>query len=121
MAAYWCRLYPGTRAEASLEPAVASLSVPYRWQYPFFLFGPLKYFADFCLLNEKVVLEVDDPGHLKPAQVAKDKIRTAALRKAGYRVARCTNEEALRDPYGTVNRMMESLGLSHRARRPGPP
>lgn len=117
LAGYWTKLYKGTAAEYALEPAVASLGVVYRWQYPFWLFGPLKYIADFLLPDHKVVLEVDDPSHFTPAGRAKDKIRTAALVRAGYRVVRCTNDEALADPYGTVDRMCEAARLSLRTAR----
>jgi very-short-patch-repair endonuclease len=120
MAGYWQKLYrDATPAELALEPAVASLGVPYRFQHPLYLFGPLKAFPDFLLTNERAVLEVDDPRHFTKAGRTKDKIRTAKLVAAGYRVARCTNEEALADPYGTVNWMMRDLGLTHRARPPG--
>jgi very-short-patch-repair endonuclease len=110
-----------TAGEAALEPAVASLGVPYRFQYPMYLFGPLKYFPDFVLLDHKVIFEVDDPKHFTAEGRAKDKIRTANLKKAGYRVARVTNEAAIADPYGAVDRMCAEAGLTLRTARSGRP
>lgn len=107
----WGKLYRGTRAELALEPAVAALGVRYRFQHPLFLFGPLRFFPDFLLTEHRVVIEVDDPGHFTRAGRARDATRTAALRAAGYRVVRCTNEDALKYPYATVNRMMAQLQI----------
>lgn len=110
MASWWCKLYAGTPAELALEPAVASLGRPYRFQHPFWLFnGKLKFFGDFVLTEDKIVIEVDDTSHRKPAKRLKDAQRTEALNQAGYRVVRCTNAEALRDPHGTVARLLPDI------------
>jgi hypothetical protein len=123
MASRWTRLYPGTPAELALEPAVAALGVPYRFQHPMFLFDEpsgvkLRYFPDFLLLRERVVIEVDDDGHFTAAGRRRDSQRTKLLTEAGYRVIRCTNADAMRYPYATVNRMMRQLGLSLTAEPP---
>jgi very-short-patch-repair endonuclease len=111
---YWAKLYGGTPAELALEPAVASLGVPYRFQHPVWALGV---FPDFVLLRERVVIEVDDAGHRRAAKKKADAERTAKLQKAGWRVVRCTNEQALAAPYDTVDRMMEELGLPFRTTR----
>jgi very-short-patch-repair endonuclease len=113
----WSALSKGTPAEWAIEPAVASLGRPYRWQHP--LWG-LSLFPDFALIQDKVVLEIDDQRHFTTRGKAKDVERTAKLVKAGWRVVRCTNEEALSDPYGAVDRMCEEAGLSYRTRAPSP-
>jgi hypothetical protein len=128
MASHWCKLYQGkdgrggTPAERALEPAVAALGVPYRFQHPLWLFpepsGKLNYFPDFILTNQRVVIEVDDDGHFTPANRRKDAERTRKLIAAGYRVVRCTNDEALRFPFATVNKMMRQLGLPLTAEPP---
>jgi very-short-patch-repair endonuclease len=110
---YWAKLYNGTEAELCLEPAVASLGVPYRFQHPVWGLGV---FPDFVLLQDRVVLEVDDPGHNLKRKRDADALRTKKLLGAGWRVARCTNAEALRDPYATVDRMMADLGLTYRTK-----
>jgi very-short-patch-repair endonuclease len=112
MLARWAKLYKGTPAEHAIEPAVASLGVPYRFQHPLW---NVRLFPDFCLPTLGVVIEVDDSGHFTKAGRAKDVERTAKLNQAGYRVVRCTNEQAVADPYGTVNQMMASLGFTLRA------
>ncbi len=111
MLSRWARLYRGTKAENSLEPAVAALGVPYRTQYPLFLFSRLRFFPDFVLTQQRVVIEGDDPGHERKKKREEDATLTAALEAAGWRVVRCTNEDALKHPYATVNRMMIQLGL----------
>lgn len=108
MASRWCTLYRGTDAEHAIEPAIAALGTPYRTQYPLFLFTTdLKFFPDFVLTEKRIIIEVDDDSHLTKRKKAADALRTAALVKAGYRVVRCSNEEALSDPRGTVARLME--------------
>lgn len=113
----WAKLYSNpTPAEVAVEPAIASLGVPYRFQHP--LWG-LRLFPDFVLLQQKLVIEIDDPGHATRAGRAKDALRTKKLAAAGWRVVRCTNAEAIDDPYGAVDAMMEEAGLGLRTRRPG--
>jgi len=108
----WAKLYSRqTPAEAALEPAVASLGVPYRFQHPLWALGV---FPDFVLLHDRVVIEVDDPSHNTKRKRDADAARTAKLVKAGWRVVRCTNAEALANPRGTINRLMSEVGLPHR-------
>lgn len=109
MGEFWKGLYGMTDAERSIEPAVASLGVPYRTQFPCFLFdtgSARKFFPDFLMPTIGVVLEVDDDGHNDPEKQKADAQRTSALEKLGYLVVRCTNEEALNDPHGTVKRLI---------------
>lgn len=106
----WAKLYSNpTEAEYALEPAVAALGVPYRFQHP--LWG-LKVFPDFVLPRHKVVIEVDDPSHERKKKQREDAERTARLNKHGWIVVRCTNDEALNDPYGTIERLINLPELS---------
>ncbi len=112
MGEFWKGLYHMTDAERSIEPAVAALGVPYRTQFPCFLFdtGPArKFFPDFLMPTIGVVLEVDDDSHNEPEKQKADALRTSALESLGYVVVRCTNEEALNDPHGTVKRLIAPL------------
>lgn len=111
MALRWGRLYRGTPAEQSLEDAVAALGVPYRTQFPGYLYG-FRYFPDFLLPTLNLVIEVDDKSHLKAEKIAADAERTAALAELGWKVVRCTNDEALEDPHGTVKRLMREAGFA---------
>lgn len=111
----WAKLYSNqTPAETALEPAVASLGVRYRTQHPMW---SLRVFPDFFLPDFKLVIEVDDPGHKRKAQKEKDADRSFKLVKAGYRVVRCTNDEAIADPFGTVDRLMADAGLALRTNK----
>lgn len=108
----WAKLYSQqTPAERAIEPAIASLGIPYRFQHPVWSIGV---FPDFVLVDDRVVIEVDDPSHNTKAKKAADALRTKKLQGAGWRVVRCTNAEALNDPYATVDRMMAELDLPHR-------
>lgn len=110
----WAKLYSdATPAERALEPAVASLGRPYRFQHALFALG---LFPDFALIADKVIIEVDDPSHNTRARKKSDAERTKKLERAGWRVVRCTNDEALSDPYGTVDRLMEEAGLDYRTK-----
>lgn len=109
---YWAKLYNNpTRPELALEPAVARLGIPYRAQHPMFQLGAILDFAVYPdgLARPGVALEVDGESHRRAAQIKKDIERTAKLEALGWRVARCTNEEALADPDAAVARMMASL------------
>lgn len=107
----WHRLYKGTPAEQSLEDAVAALGVPYRSQFPGFLYG-FRYFPDFLLPTLKLVIEVDDKSHNKAAKALKDADRTEFFeQRHGWQVVRCTNEQAVNHPYEAVTTMLKSVGL----------
>lgn len=109
----WAGLYNGTPAEHALEPAIASLGVPYRFQHPVWALG---LFPDFVLLKERLVIEVDDASHRTAAKRKADQARTQKLAGAGWKVVRCTNEEAINAPYATVNRLMAEANLPYRAK-----
>ncbi len=110
MAMRWARLYKGTPAELVLEEAIAALGIPYRTQFPGYLYG-LRFFPDFYLPTLGLVIEVDDRSHLKAEKVEADAERTAELhREWGVQVVRCTNDEALADPHGTVKRLIRQAG-----------
>jgi very-short-patch-repair endonuclease len=106
----WYYLYINqTKAERALEPAIAALGEPYRAQH---LFSGLRHVADFVILGRKLIIEVDGASHQEAKQAAKDKLHTLQLGRMGYRVLRCTNEEALSDAKGTVTRLMvQALNL----------
>jgi len=108
----WAKLYSDpTPAEKALEPFVASLGRPYRFQHPLWSLG---YFPDFVLLADKVIIEVDDPSHKRRERLLKDEERTQKLVRAGWHVVRCTNQQALDDPRGTVDRLLAEVGLPYR-------
>jgi len=109
----WGKLYKGTPAEHSLEPAVAALGLCYRTQLPGFQYG-FRYFPDFYLPQLGVIIEVDDPSHDKPEKRLADAERTEYFEGRGWRVLRCKNEEALNDPHGTVQSLLTEAGITPR-------
>lgn len=112
---HWSHLYANpTTAEENIEPAIASLGVRYRFQHP--MFG-LRLVPDFVLLDYRVVIEVDDKSHSTKKKREADAERTERMNKAKWTVVRCTNDQALDDPYGTVDRLMEEAGLQLKTRR----
>lgn len=107
----WSRLSRCTPAELALEDAVASLGVPYRVQFPGFLYG-VRFFPDFLLPTLGVVLEVDDPSHNTAEKQQADAERSLTLHdRWGVEVIRCTNEEAVANPREAVATMLRSVGL----------
>lgn len=122
MLARWARLYgKPTPAERALEPAIASLGVPYRFQHPLWA---LSCFPDFVLLDQRVVIEVDDPSHDARDKRRRDEERTRKLQAAGWRVVRCRNDDVLSTPlapYQVINRLMAQLGLTLRTNPPERP
>jgi very-short-patch-repair endonuclease len=106
----WHKLYKATPAELALEDAVAALGVPYRTQFPGFLFG-FRFFPDFYLPTLGLVIEVDDTSHARPAKIIEDNERTAFMTdKFGWQIVRCTNRDALDNPHGTVRALLMQVG-----------
>lgn len=121
MSMRWAKLYKGTPAELSIEPAIAAIGVVYRTQYPGYLYG-LRYFPDFYLPTLGLVIEIDDASHDKWEKQLADAKRTEDLEHEwGVRVVRCRNDEALNDPWGTVQRLLREALINEadiaRARR----
>ena len=53
--------------------------------------GP--YFADFCCLEEMLIVEVDGATHSTDAEIAHDARRETLLRTHGYRILRVLNPD----------------------------
>src|SRR5580692_8012921 len=65
-------------------------NVKFRRQHPI---GP--YFADFCSIERRVVIELDGSQHAELSQ--EDEIRTSFLKSRDYRVLRFWNDQVLAD------------------------
>lgn len=110
MLKYWAHGYQNpTESEAAIEPAIAALGKRYRFQHPFF---KLYHMADFALLDDKIIIEVDGASHSTNKQKLKDLKYRVALEALGWRVVRCTNEEAQARPTETVARLLVQASLS---------
>lgn len=99
---YWRRgcEFP-TKAEKAVEPSIAALGERYRHQYPFWNH---KYFADFALLDRKLIIEVDGDSHDIPEQKEKDLLHELQVLELGWRVVRITNDDALYRPSISVQK-----------------
>lgn len=92
--ANWDHLYQNpTQAELLLEPEIAKLGVPYRFQH-----RTWNYISDFAILPWKVVVEVDGDSHRRKSQQEKDAKKAAWLAKRGWRTVRTTNKAVYADP-----------------------
>lgn len=94
-----------TWAELCMEEAVARLGIPYRIQFPYYLWG-VRFFPDFLLPTLKVIIEVDDASHNEQRKKEADEQRTLELNSLGWTVVRCTNDEAIADAWGCLNRLL---------------
>lgn len=111
MAMRWGRLYEGTPAEHSLEDAVAKLGVPYRVQFPGWKYG-CRFFPDFVLPTLGIVIEVDDDSHNRTDKRIADADRSDVIEETwGWKVLRCSNDDALFRPHQTVERLMRSVDM----------
>lgn len=99
-----------TSAEIAMEEAIAKLGVPYRIQFPYYLWG-VRYFPDFLLPTLKLIIEVDDDSHREKAKKEADEQRTQELNSLGWTVVRCTNQEALDDSNEALRCMLQSVGI----------
>lgn len=100
-----------TPAEIAMEEAVSRLGVPYRIQFPYYLWG-VRFFPDFLLPTLKLIIEVDDDSHNEKAKKIADEQRTQELNALGWTVLRCTNEEAINDATGVLRNLLARVGQS---------
>jgi very-short-patch-repair endonuclease len=74
----------------------------FRRQHPI---GP--YFADFCAIKQRLVIELDGGQHAELSQ--EDEIRTSFLKSRDYRVLRFWNDQVLADIEEVLNAIDKSL------------
>jgi len=67
------------------------------------------YVADFCCMQEKLIIELDGDSHDFSEQ--KDKERTAALNKEGYRVIRFSNADVFDNLDGVLMMIARTLNI----------
>lgn len=102
----WYQLYAKPqKPELAMEPVVASLGIPYRFQHPFFggVTGEYKrppfFILDYYFPTLALALEIDGKEHRTLKGLKKDEARTESIGAKGLRVIRTTNERALEDPF----------------------
>jgi very-short-patch-repair endonuclease len=104
-----------TPAEIAMEEAIAKLGVPYRIQFPYYLWG-VRFFPDFLLPTLGLIIEVDDKSHREKDKIIADEQRTQELNALGWTVLRCTNEEVLYDATGVLRNLLAQVGQSNQIR-----
>jgi very-short-patch-repair endonuclease len=65
--------------------------------------GP--YFADFCCIQQRLIIELDGGQHATQEEERRDATRTAYLREQGFRVIRFWNEQVNRE----TNAVLEAI------------
>ena len=93
-----------TVPERKLWTALRKLGLPVRRQAPI---G--RYIVDFAIHSASLVIEVDGGRHDLPEAQLHDAVRDAWLRSQGYQILRFRNEQALNDPDGVVQMILETL------------
>ncbi len=68
------------------------------------------YIADFVIMKERLVVEVDGSQHQEPKQVAHDKKRDEWLKSEGFKVLRFNAGEVDETLPGCVEEIMKELG-----------
>ena len=85
------------------------LGIKFRRQHPIYLeiCNGIKTYVitDFCCLSQKLIIEVDGDYHLEDDQWLHDGLRSKAVKKLGYCVARFTNDEIEHD----LGRVMDEI------------
>lgn len=79
----------------------------------------LNFIADFMCMELMLVIEVDGSIHLLPEIILKDKRKNEALKAAGFRVLRFTNEEVLTQMNAVIEQISFEIDeiLAERASR----
>ena len=72
---------------------------PYRFQFPI---PGTPWIADFALVADRVLVEVDGKSHQSAAAIEKDRLRDEKTASLGWRTVRVTNEQALRADFPQV-------------------
>lgn len=107
MLSWWYRLYTKqTPAEQKFETILCKFGVRYRCQH---IMLNINCFPDFFLPDYNLVIEIDDPSHLKPEKIKKDREHTKALSGLGIKVIRFTNDEILNGSSVPIIKKLRSM------------
>jgi adenine-specific DNA-methyltransferase len=78
------------------------------------------FFADFCCLKARLIIEVDGGQHANEADADYDCRRTAYLKSRGFKVIRFWNPEIMREPGRAVEQIREALYAEDSEVEPSP-
>jgi very-short-patch-repair endonuclease len=68
-----------------------------------------RFFADFCCLEQRLIVEVDGTHHRE--QATADEERTLFLAEAGFRVIRVENDEVIRSMESVCRKILKAIPL----------
>jgi len=106
--ANWDYLYKHpTKAEQLLEPYVAKLGIPYRFQHLVW-----RYIMDFALPTLKVDIELDGNEHYRSDRKKRDAERTQWLEKCGWKVVRIPDDDVFEDPERALKTALAKAGIN---------
>ena len=72
-----------------------------------------RYFADFACVEAQLIVELDGGQHFEPEVIEADRRRTDELKRAGFKVLRFTDREALMERDGVLTRILDWLHIHH--------
>src|SRR5271156_2654403 len=75
--------------------------------------GP--YFADFCCVTQRLIIEIDGSQHAEPEEGRKDTSRTVYLSEQGYRVMRFWDAQVNTEMENVLEPIYDALTNSSRA------
>jgi len=70
------------------------------------------YIADFAIMKERLIIEVDGSHHQELEQIAHDAKRDAWLQSEGFKILRFNTGEVDETLCGCVEEIMKELGVS---------
>jgi very-short-patch-repair endonuclease len=79
-----------------------------------------RYFADFCCVKSRLIVELDGEQHAERQEVEHDRERSAYLRSLGYRVIRFWNDEVVEDPEWVLDQIYYALIAENGEAEPSP-
>ena len=71
--------------------------------------GP--YFADFAVLSQNLIIELDGEQHFTPEGQRRDRARDEAMRANGYRVHRISTADWWDNPDGCIEELLRVLDV----------
>jgi very-short-patch-repair endonuclease len=78
------------------------------------------FFADFCCIKARLIIEVDGGQRADGAQAAYDRRRTTYLRSRGFKVMRFWNGEILGEPERVLEQIYGALAEKEQEAEPSP-
>lgn len=97
-----------TDSERAFYPYLEALCLERGWDLTLHhQIGP--YFPDFCIIAQKLVIEIDGGVHSRPYRMAQDIKRNSYLRKKGWVTLRFTNDQVQTAPTACISTITDFI------------